>query len=82
MSDGERAWSDNLGESACHERNSVILEIETAIDGWNINSDLLMHFQSFTTMFRLVGQFENPICQRWACWTLANLTTIERNMTY
>lgn len=81
MSDGESAWAVTLGDTAPHERHSVIFDIETAIDKWDINADRNINYRSFQPIFRLVEQFENPICQRWSCWALANLTTVYRNIT-
>lgn len=75
MSDGADAWSATSLE---HERNSIILDIETAIDKWDIHSDRNINYRSFQPIFRLVEQFENPICQLWSCWALANLTTVYR----
>ena len=76
MSDGEGAW--NLAECSLHERASVITDIETAIDKWNLESERNINYRSFEPIFRLVNEYENPICQRWACWALANLTTVYR----
>lgn len=83
MSDGAEAWTRNLtGDETTPvlltERDSVILDIETAIDKWDLNSDRNINYRSFQPIFRLVEQFENPICQRWASWALANLTTVYR----
>lgn len=82
MSDGESAWASSLRDDpdsqAQHERHSVIVDIETAIDKWDMSSDRNINYRSFQPIFRLVEQFENPICQRWSCWALANLTTVYR----
>lgn len=76
MSDGPDAW--NASDCSEHDRQSVIEDIETAIDKWDLNSERNINYRSFEPIFRLVEQFENPICQRWACWALANLTTVYR----
>lgn len=89
MSDGVSAWSVTSGgggdttatttAATLDDRDTVIRDIETAIDKWDINSDRNINYRSFQPIFRLVEQFENPICQRWSCWALANLTTVYRN---
>ena len=35
-----------------------------------------INYRSFEPIFRLAAERENPICQRWSCWALANLTTV------
>jgi Zyg-11 family protein len=79
MSDGEAEWKkhDSLDE---HERQSVIEDVETAIDKWDLKSERNINYRSFEPIFRLAAQFENPICQRWSCWALANLTTVYRKL--
>jgi Zyg-11 family protein len=79
MSDGLELW--NSTELVNQNRPSVIQDIETAIDKWDINSDRNINYRSFEPIFRLVEQFDNPICQRWSCWALANLTTVYRKYT-
>ena len=78
MSDGVEAWL----KSDCidHDRQSVIEDIENAIDKWDLKSERNINYRSFEPIFRLVNEFENPICQRWACWALANLTTSYRKL--
>ena len=80
MSDGEAEWAkhEHLNE---HERQSVIEDIEMAIDKWDLKSERNINYRSFEPIFRLASQFENPICQRWSCWALANLTTVYRKST-
>lgn len=77
MSDGPDIWATEF-ECSDHERKNVIDDIETAIDKWDLKSERNINYRSFEPIFRLVNQFENPICQRWACWALANLTTVYR----
>lgn len=74
MSDGEQAWVT----SGCQLdlRFLVINDIERAVDGWDIKSERNINYRSFEPIFRLIDQCENPICQRWSCWALANLTTV------
>lgn len=81
ISDGLDAW---LVSDCCqnHKRDLVIKEIETTIDKWNLKSERNITYRSFEPIFRLVEQYDNPICQRWACWALANLTTVYRNFKY
>jgi len=49
---------------------------------WDLKSERNITYRSFEPIFRLVEQYDNPICQRWACWALANLTTVYRNFKY
>ena len=78
ISDGLDAW---LVSNCCqnHKRDLVIKEIETTIAKWDLKSERNITYRSFEPIFRLVEQYDNPICQRWACWALANLTTVYRN---
>jgi Zyg-11 family protein len=78
MSDGEEEWMKHAKVLNEHNRQSVIEDIETAIDKWDLKSERNINYRSFEPIFRLVNQFENPICQRWACWALANLTSVYR----
>lgn len=77
MSDGEEVWKsyEHLDQ---HDRQSVIEDVETAIDKWDLKSERNINYRSFEPIFCLAKQFSNPICQRWACWALANLTTVYR----
>lgn len=76
MSDGPEIWS------ACnlHARDDVIKDLENAIDKWDMNSERNINYRSFEPIFRLVKQHSQPICQRWSCWALANLTTVYRKI--
>ncbi len=76
MSDGETAWPFN--ESQTHSRDAVINDIEKAIDKWDMRVERNINYRSFEPIFRLVNEYDNPICQRWSCWALANLTTVYR----
>lgn len=77
LSDGLDAWL--ASECHDHDRQLVIEDIENAIDKWDLQSERNINYRSFEPIFRLVNQYESPICQRWACWALANLTTVYRN---
>lgn len=74
MSDGANAWFESSITE--HDRQSVIEDIETAIDKWDLHSERNINYRSFEPIFRLVEKYDNSICQRWACWALANLTTV------
>ncbi|CAF0782583.1 unnamed protein product, partial [Brachionus calyciflorus] len=74
LSDGPSPWLESSITE--HDRQSVIEDIETAIDKWDLHSDRNINYRSFEPIFRLVEKFDNPICQRWGCWALANLTTV------
>lgn len=76
MSDGVAAWM--AADCADHARQTVIEDIETAIDKWDLKSERNINYRSFEPIFRLINQYDNPICQRWSCWALANLTTVYR----
>lgn len=78
MSDSEQAWLSSGCELELRE--SVITDIERAVDGWDIKSERNINYRSFEPIFRLIDQYENPICQRWSCWALANLTTVYRKI--
>lgn len=80
MSDGAEAWHAACDLVTSHSRQDVIEDIETAIDKWDIQSERNINYRSFEPIFRLVEQFNNPICQRWSCWALANLTTVYRKL--
>ena len=73
MSDGLDIWSCKL-----HARDDVIKDLENAIDKWDIHSERNINYRSFEPIFRLVSHHSQPICQRWSCWALANLTTVYR----
>ena len=76
MSDGAQAW---LASGCARDlRLAVIDDIALAVDAWHVRSERNINYRSFEPIFRLVGQYENPICPRWACWALANLTTVYR----
>jgi Zyg-11 protein homolog len=82
MSDGAQAWRETYGTQAkddTHsdkERDAVIGDIESAIDKWDMRAERNINYRSFEPIFRLVNEYANPICQRWSCWALANLTTV------
>lgn len=76
MSDGPAAWQMN--EDQTHDRDLVIRDIEVSVDKWNLKSERNINYRSFEPIFRLIENYENPICQRWSCWALANLTTVYR----
>jgi hypothetical protein len=78
LSDGIEIWLEN--DCNDHDRENVIEDIETAIDKWDLKSERNINYRSFEPIFRLVNQYDNPICQRWSCWALANLTTVYRNI--
>jgi hypothetical protein len=80
MSDGDYVWSLYTDCSAQNPRSNVIEDIETAIDEWDLKSERNINYRSFEPIFKLVNQYHNPICQRWACWALANLTTVYRKL--
>ena len=82
MSDGELEWNRRHESLSEHERKSVIEDVETAIDKWDLKSERNINYRSFEPIFRLAEQYENPICQRWACWALANLTTVYRKFLF
>lgn len=77
MSDGVDIWTCDA-----HERDAVIKDLEKAIDIWDIKSERNINYRSFEPIFRLVNEYTNPICQRWSCWALANLTTVYRTLTF
>ncbi len=80
MSDGLDAWL--ASDCHNHDRQLVIEDIETAIDKWDLKSERNINYRSFEPIFRLVEQYDSSICQRWACWALANLTTVYREFNY
>ena len=85
-----------LGSSKCLEKCEILIlvflcrffgstlvnAVETAIDKWDLKSERNINYRSFEPIFRLAEQYENPICQRWACWALANLTTVYRKFLF
>ena len=77
LSDGPDQWTC-VDCCVDHERQAVIEDIENAIDKWDLKSERNINYRSFEPIFRLVNQYQNPICQRWSCWALANLTTVYR----
>jgi Zyg-11 family protein len=76
LSDGEEAWMAH--ECLISLREAVIKDIEAAVDNWDLHSERNINYRSFEPIFRLINQYENPICQLWSCWALANLTTVYR----
>ena len=80
MSDGQVEWLKS--DCVDHDRQSVIEDIEMAIDKWDLKSERNINYRSFEPIFRLVADIENPICQRWSCWALANLTTAYRQYLF
>ena len=80
MSDGEDAWLLNANQT--HSRAAVIADIERAVDKWDLKSERNINYRSFEPIFRLVDEYTNPICQRWSCWALANLTTVYRKLIF
>lgn len=80
LSDGQEIWLSN--DCTDHDRQNVIEDIETAIDKWDLKSERNINYRSFEPIFRLVNQYDNPICQRWSCWALANLTTVYRKLDF
>ncbi len=77
MSDGEKQWTCTE-----HARVDVIADLENAIDKWDIKAERNINYRSFEPIFRLVRQYKNPICQRWSCWALANLTCVYRKCIF
>jgi len=79
LSDGEEAWMAH--ECQISLREAVIKDIEAAVDNWDLHSERNINYRSFEPIFRLINQYENPICQLWSCWALANLTTVYRKFS-
>ena len=76
MSDGAQAW---LARGCPRDlRLAVVDDVERAVDAWDVRAERNINYRSFEPIFRLVGQCDNPVGQRWACWALANLTTVYR----
>ena len=75
LSDAECNWTT---QGNLNLKEELIKDLEDAIDKWEINSERSINYRSFEPIFRLVNNYETPICQRWSCWALANLTTVYR----
>ena len=70
ISDGMNVWTDTK-----HDRNNIINKVESIVANWDIVKTVpsLLH-KSLHSIFSLLKQYENPICQLWSSWTLAHLT--------
>lgn len=74
LSDADCDWS----EIGLCSKEEIVKDLENAIDDWQIKSERSINYRSFEPIFRLVNNYETPICQRWSCWALANLTSVYR----
>lgn len=74
LSDGLDAYLDHI---SIEDRDDIIAELEKSIDSWDIKFERNINYRSFLPIFSLIKQNNSTqICQRWACWALANLTTV------
>jgi Zyg-11 family protein len=78
LSDGQDEWNKHMKI----ERNSIINDLRTIIDSWDIKTERNINYRSFEPILRLAINFSNPICQHWSCWALANLTTVYRKLFF
>lgn len=74
ISDGEQFWNENFLGSV--SRESIMVEMCSAISQWPINSRRNINYRSFEPITRLLDKHIDPAAQYWAAFALANLTRI------
>lgn len=70
-SDGPDTWTI-LSPS----REDVLDSLVKNIERWDLSIDRNINYRSMEPIFRLVRCFQQPQCQHWAVWALANLTKV------
>jgi Zyg-11 family protein len=72
LSDGNQAW--NISSPV---RRDVIEKLSSNVLRWDVTSQRNINYRSFEPILRLLSVNE-PVCQLWASWALANLTRVYR----
>lgn len=63
-------------------REDVLDSLVKNIERWDLSIDRNINYRSMEPIFRLVRCYNQPQCQHWAVWALANLTKVSRAIKF
>lgn len=69
LSDGRDAWP-----SGSQSRDHAAARLHSAVRQWNVQAERTINYRSLRPIVRLLACRDEPECQLWASWALANLT--------